>query len=139
MPVYNASLSKSILSGLLSGLVAAFLGLIYTMVYREVANFATAEIIMPITLFVGLPILLVLAGFGYFLLKRHLSAGTGWFIFFSLAILAALMLITIQDTNKEGGSLFSGLRGLCLGLELITCLPAAFLIPYFARHPKIYE
>ena len=137
--VNTTSISKSILSGLLAGLVAAFLSLIYTMVYRNLANFAKAEIIMPISLFIGLPILLVLGGFAFFLLKKHLHRGAVWFIIFCVAIMIALLVITIDDTRGEGGSLLSGLRGLCLGLEIITCLIAAFLIPYFAGHPKIYE
>lgn len=133
------SLSKSILSGLLAGLAVAFLSLIYTMVYREETGFATAKIIMPISIFIGFPILLVLGGFAYFLFQKHLPAGTAWFIVFCFAFLVTLVLITIQDTRNEGGSFISGLRGLCLGLEFITCLLAVFLIPYFARHPQIYE
>ena len=133
------SLSKSILSGLLAGLAVAFLSLIYTMVYRETTGFATAKIIMPISIFIGFPILLVLGGFAYFLFQKHLHAGNVWFIIFCIAFLVTLALITVQDTRNEGGRFISGLRGLCLGLELITCLLAVFLIPYFARHPQIYE
>lgn len=139
IPINKASLSKSILSGLLAGLIAAFLGLIYTLLYRESVDFATAEVIMPITLFVGFPILLVLGGFAYYLFQKHIPAGTTWFVVFCIAILAALILITVRDTRTEGGRLLSGLRGLCLGLEVIICLLAAFLIPFFRRHPGIYE
>ena len=135
----NTSFSKAILAGFLSGIVAAVLNLIYSIVYRESANFANAEIIMPLTIFIGFPILLAIGGCAFFLLQKHLHAGASWFIFFCITLLAALVVFTIMDTRQNEGSLFSGLRGLCLGMEIITLLLAAFLIPYFARHPKIYE
>jgi hypothetical protein len=131
--------SKSLLAGLLTGVIAAVLNLVYSIIYRDTTGFATAEIIMPLSIFIGFPILLALAGCAYYLLKRHLPAGTSWFIFFSIALMGALFLTTILDTKQNGGTLFSGLRGLCLGMEIITCLLAAFLIPYFAKHPGIYE
>ena len=131
--------SKSLLAGLLTGVIAAVLNLVYEIIYRSATSFATAEIIMPLSIFIGFPILLAMAGCAYYLLKRHLHAGSSWFIFFCIALMAALFLTTILDTKQNGGTLFSGLRGLCLGMEIITCLLAAGLIPYFARHPNIYE
>jgi len=133
------SFSKSLLSGLLTGIMAAILNLVYMIIYRDVTGFATAKIIMPLSIFIGFPILLALGGCAYFLVKKHLSAGTSWFIFFCLSLLAALLWITILDTSYDQGSLLSGLRGLCLGMEIITCLLAALMIPYLAMHPKIYE
>jgi hypothetical protein len=130
--------SKSLLAGLLSGIVAAAANLVYSIVYRESTGFATAEIIMPLSIFIGFPILLAMAGGAYYLLQGHLHAGNRWFIFLCIALMASLVLATILDTKRNGGALFSGLRGLCLGMEIITCLLAAFLIPYLARHPKIY-
>jgi hypothetical protein len=138
-PANKASFSKSLLAGLLTGIVAALLNLIYTLVYRETTGFATAKIIMPLSIFLGFPILLALAGSIYFLLKKHLAGGTSWFVFFCISFMAALLLITILDTRGDGSGLLTGLRGLCLGLEIITCLLAAFFIPYLATHPKIYE
>jgi len=137
-PIKISLFSKSLLAGLLSGIVAAAVNLVYSIIYRESTGFATAEIIMPLSIFIGFPILLALAGSAYYLLQKHLHAGTSWFIFFSIALMVALIVATMLDTKQHGGALFSGLRGLCLGMEIITCVLAAFLIPYFARHPKIY-
>jgi uncharacterized membrane protein len=94
---------------------------------------------MPLTIFLGFPILLALGGAVYYLVKKHLPNGTVWFFLFCIALMAALVLVTILDTKQDGGSLLSGLRGLCLGLEVITCLLAAFFIPFLATHPNIYE
>lgn len=131
--------SKSILAGLLTGVIAAFVNLIYAIIYRDVAQFDSAEIIMPLTIFIGFPILLTMAGYAYFLLKKHLKGGKNWFILFCVAFMITLVLVTIKDTHKDSGTLFSGLRGLCLGLEVITGILAAMFIPYFASHPNIYE
>jgi drug/metabolite transporter (DMT)-like permease len=138
-PISDVSFSKAILSGLLTGIIAAVLNVVYTIVYREITGFETAEIIMPLSIFIGFPILLTMGGYAYFLVQRHLPKGLNWFIFFITALLAALVLITFLDTRRNGGALLSGLRGLSLGIEIITCLLAVFLIPFFARHPKIYE
>ncbi len=119
--------------------MVAFLALIYTIVYREETGFATALIIMPISIFIGFPILLVLGGFSYYLFQKHLRKGSFWFAVFCTAFLVVLILITLQDTRHEQGTVFSGLRGLCLGLEVITAIIAMFFIPYFAKHPQIYE
>jgi len=131
--------SKSLLSGLLTGIIAAAVNLVYSIIYRDATSFATAEIIMPFSIFIGFPILLAMAGCAFYLLQKHLHAGANWFVFFCIALLAAAVFMTVLDTRKYGGTLFSGLRGLCLGMEVITCLLAAVLIPYFAKHPKIYE
>jgi hypothetical protein len=136
---YKTSFSKSLLAGLLTGIVAALLNLIYMIIYREATGFATAKIIMPLSIFLGFPILLGLAGCAYFLLKKHLARGASWFVFFSIALMVALVLITFLDTSESGGGIFSGLRGLCLGMEIITCLLSAILIPWLASHPNIYE
>jgi hypothetical protein len=136
---YKASFSKSLLAGLLTGIVAALLNLIYMIIYRDATGFATAKIIMPLSIFIGFPILLGLAGCTYFLLKKHLARGASWFIFFSVALMVCLLFITFLDTNEDGSGFFSGLRGLCLGMEIITCLLSAILIPWLAAHPKIYE
>ncbi len=138
-PISNASFSKSLLSGLLSGIIVALLNLIYMIVYRETTGFATAEIIMPFSIFLAFPLFLMMGGCAYYLLQRHLPGGTGWFIFFCFALMISMISITVLDTKQNEGTLLSGLRGLCLGMEVITCIFAAFLIPYFARHPKIYE
>ena len=68
--------SKSLLAGLLSGVCAAVLNLVYSIIYRNATGFATAEIIMPLSIFIGFPILLAMAGCAYYLLQKHLRAGT---------------------------------------------------------------
>jgi hypothetical protein len=133
-----SAFSKSLLAALLTGIIAAALNLIYSIIFRISTGFSGAQIIMPLSIFIGLPILPAMAGCAYYLLYKHLHAGTAWFIFFCVALLAAVLVIVALDTRQTGGNVLSGIRGFCLGMEIITCLVAAILIPYFARHPKIY-
>ena len=135
----TTSFSKSLLAGLLTGIIAALLNLVYMIVYREATNFATDLIVMPLTIFIGFPILMAMTGSAYFLLQKHLHSGTTWFVLFCLCGMIALLLITIYDTRLNHGSLLTGARGLFLGMVIITSLLASFLIPYLAKHSKIYQ
>jgi magnesium-transporting ATPase (P-type) len=130
--------SKSLFAGLLTGILAALLNLVYIIVYRESTNFATDLIVMPLTIFIGYPILMVLAGVAYFLLQKHLHSGAIWFMGICFIGMIALLIVTIRDTSLNHGTLLTGARGLFLGMVVITFL-AALLIPYLARHSKIYQ
>lgn len=139
-PVTLTTLSKSILAGLLSGVIVALINLAYVIVYRESTGFSGDNIlIMPLTIFIGFPILLLLGGMCYFLMQKHLPNGKMWFSILSIICMAALLVFVMHDTRLHHGSFLSGSRGLFMGLIIITFGLAAFLIPYFARHSKIYE
>ena len=73
--ISSPTFPKSLLAGLLAGIVTALLNLAYIIVYRESTNFATDLIVMPLTIFIGYPILMALAGSAYFLLQKHLHRG----------------------------------------------------------------
>ena len=64
--ISSPTFPKSLLAGLLVGIITALLNLAYMIVYRESTNFATELIVMPLTIFIGYPILMVLAGSAYF-------------------------------------------------------------------------
>ena len=137
--VQPTSPSKSILAGLLTGIIAAAINLLYVIIFRESSDFSGDGLfVMPVTLFIGLPILLVLFGGAYYLFQKHLRNGTSWFAGICLAGMVALIMVTLQDTRLNHGELFSGARGLFLGIVIITFLLAAFLVPYLARHSKIF-
>ena len=130
---------KSLLAGLLAGIITALLNLAYMIVYRESTNFATDLVVMPLTIFIGYPILMALAGSVYFLLRKHFHRGAIWFMSICFISMIALLIVTILDTRVNHGALLTGARGLFLGMVVITFLLAAFLIPYLARHSKIYQ
>lgn len=135
----TTTFSKSLFAGLLTGIIAALLNLVYMIVYRESTNFGADLIVMPLTIFIGFPILMAMAGAAYFLLQKHLFSGTVWFIIICFIGMIGLLTMTILDTRLNHGVLLSGARGLFLGMVIITSLLGAFLIPYLARHSKIYQ
>lgn len=135
----GTSFSKSLLAGLLTGIIAAFLNLAYMIAYRESTDFAADLIVMPLTIFIGFPVFLSMAGASYFLLQKHLNSGTFLFVIICFIGMIALIIVTILDTRLNHGVLLSGARGLFLGMVVITTLLAVFLIPYLARHSKIYQ
>ena len=137
--ITSVTFTKSLLVGLLAGIVAAMLNLVYMIIYRESTNFAADLIVMPLTIFIGFPILMVLAGSAYYLLQKHLLSGSTWFAIFCLIGMISLLFVTIIDTRLNHGTVLSGARGLFLGMVVITFLLAAFLIPYLAKHPGIYS
>jgi hypothetical protein len=135
---YTTSFSRAVLAGLFTGLIAAVAVLLYDIIYRDYANVSAAKIIMPVTIFIGLPVLGAVAGYIYFLLHKYLHAGKGGFIVCCLVLLAGCTMFTVLKTTNSGG-IFSGTRWLYLGIEILACVLAALLIPYFARHPEVYE
>jgi phosphatidylserine synthase len=137
--ISTPTFSKSLLAGLLAGIIAALLNLTYMIVYRESTKFAADLIVMPLTIFIGFPILMAMAGSTYFLLQKHLHSGATWFISICFISMIVLLIVTIQDTRLNHGALLTGARGLFLGMVLITCCLAAFLIPYLAKHSRIYS
>lgn len=136
--ISSPSFSNSLLSGLLTGIIAALLNLVYVIVYRESTNFGSDLVVMPLTIFIGFPILMVLAGSAYYLFRKHLHSGAKWFMIICFISMIVLLILTLQDTRMNNGALLTGARGLFLGMVVITFLLAAFLIPYLARHSKIY-
>jgi len=44
----------------------------------------------------------------------------------------------MQDSNKYS-SWKLGVHGLTMGIDVITGCTAAFLMPYMAEHPRIWE
>ena len=136
--ISSPSFSNSLLSGLLTGIIAALLNLVYVIVYRESTNFGSDLVVMPLTIFIGFPILMVLAGSAYYLFRKHLHLGAKWFMIICFISMIVLLILTLQDTRMNNGALLTGARGLFLGMVVITFLLAAFLIPYLARHSKIY-
>ncbi len=129
--------SRSVLSGLMAGVLAAIANFFFVVIYRLGTGVNAYEyIISPVFIGFGFPILLTLAGLIYFVMNRYLPKGVMWYsiLFVLLTLLAVLIVFLSQGT----GSIFSGSKGLLFGMIIITGLMISFLIPYLARHPKIF-
>jgi len=76
-------------------------------------------------------------GIMYFLLNKYFKKGTLIYIILVLLITIGSLFMHITVSKPDGESL-SGVGGLKTGLDIITGFSAAFLVPYFAEHPKLW-
>jgi len=130
-------LSKAVLGSLLTGIIVTIINLIYDHVYRSIANYYFSEI-FSIYALISISILLCMAGgIIYFLLNKYFTKGTLVYIVLVLAVTIVGLFMHIT-ANKPNGDPLSGVGGLKIGLDIITGCSAAFLVPYFAQHPKIW-
>jgi hypothetical protein len=124
------------MAGFFTGIIAAGVNIVFVLIYRSItASNAYNFYISPLFIFIGIPLILVLSGILLFALVRYLRKGLAWFItfFILLTIFGIMMCIFYPEGNgPEGG------KGLLIGLEVITGLAAARVLPYLAMHPGIF-
>ena len=135
----QVSFSKSLLAGFFTGIVVAVINLIYMIIYRRITDFMRFNIIMPLSIFWFFPVFLAVIGAGYYLMARHLPKGSIFFsaLFIVLTILSVIVMIDDQQHSTSESPMY-GVYGLVMGMEIITGLSGALLIPYLANHPDIY-
>lgn len=130
------SFVRSVMAGFFTGIIVAIINLLFVYFYRSGTGVDAYQfIISPLFIIIGFPILLTLSGILFFCLNWYLSKGDTWYsIFFVLLMLVAITL----DLFSAIGPISGGVKGLLFGIEVITGILAAFLLPYIARHPKIF-
>ncbi len=131
----QSSFSRALLAGLICGLVAALLVVVYVVLYRKMTGYAGVGIIEPFVVFIGGPLLLVIAGFIFLGMIEVFKRGELYFVI--LALLLTGGAIVFELLYKEG-SVLSGSKGLLLGITAIVGLIISFLLPFLATHPKIF-
>jgi hypothetical protein len=129
--------SRCLLAGLLTGIVTALVVVVFNVVYRNVQDLIAYDIVMPVSIFLAFPLINLIAGGAFFLFVTHLRNGIAIYKTTVLSVMIVLALFTVF-TGKTENSTEEKFRGLLLGLELIEGLLAAFLIPFFANHPKLF-
>lgn len=129
--------SKCVLAGLVVGIIGAVLSIIYNSVYRELTEYSFSEIINIYSLTLGISLLLLLIGMLYYVLDKAIKKGSSVFTLLFIIVTALCVFLTLR--NAGSGTINDhGAKGLYIGLELIMGVLIAFLLPYLARHPKIY-
>lgn len=136
---YN-TLSRGILGGLFVGLMATGVNLLFDYLYRYFTHYLAAEFvnINSITFFT-IPTL-VGAGVLYAILRDNVRRGL-WVYYVVILVLTAVVTFIPLGPNllPNGDRLPASARGLTIGIEIITGLMAAFVLPYFAEHQKIWS
>jgi hypothetical protein len=130
-------LGRCLLAGLLDGLITSVVILVFNVLYREATALYTYDIVMPFSIFTAFPLFGLASGGAYYLFANHLHRGNALFTIVWISVMAILVILTIF-TGHSVPTGFEGYRGLFVGIELITGLLAAFLIPFFAHHPNLY-
>src|SRR6266498_5608929 len=131
----ESSFSRAVLAGLLCGIIAAILIVIYSFEYRKITGFKGLGLIEPLSIFIAVPLLLVLAGFVFLGMVELFRQGELYFIV--LALLLTVGTIVFELVFKEG-PVMSGSKGLILGIVAIAGLIISFLLPFLGTHPKIF-
>ena len=131
------SFTRSLIAGLITGILAAIANFFFVLIYRSSTSVNAYEyIISPVFIGIGFPILLSFSGLIYFVMNRYLPKGGRWYsVFIALLTLFAILCDLL---SRGTGSLLAGSKGLLFGIVTITGLVAAFLLPYLARHPKLF-
>ena len=135
----NTPLSKAVLGSLLTGIIVTVVNLIYDHVYRSITNYYFSEI-FSIYALISFSILICMAGgIIYFLLNKYFAKGTVIYIILFVALTVAGLFMHMSSYMPNGEPISSGgIKGLKIGLDIITGDSAAFLVPYLAEHPKIW-
>jgi drug/metabolite transporter (DMT)-like permease len=132
----DTSFSRSVIAGAICGLIAALLNAVYDLFYRTTTGFESDKLISPVPIFFAVPALLIIAGVIFFEMVEFIKMGKLLFtvLFLSLTLLA-IIIDVFQNGNRNS---LSGMRGLLLGIEILTGLVIALLLPFLATHPKIF-
>ena len=127
-------LMRSILASAFSGVVITLINLFYNAGYREIEGFSKVLLVNVSTIIFGTMILLMAMGFLFYLIAKYISRGN---LVFIVLVVAITVLLVILTANSRSLRLTSGSDGLLIGLELITRITTALLIPYFAEHTEM--
>jgi hypothetical protein len=137
----SLTLGRCLLAGLLTGIITSVIILIFNVIYRGATHYYVQEgimpLIMPLSIFMGFPLLLLLTGGVFFLFVEHLKRGAALYSAIIILLTLASAFVT-AFADKTGSPEVEGFRGMVFGAELITGVLGAFVVPFFARHPGLY-
>lgn len=137
---YSYSLfARGILGGLFVGIGTTIVNLIFEFGYRKVTGYDYAGFVNINTIFFYSILAMIIAGLIYWSLVRNVKGG-------KLMYVIACIVITVLLARIPAGTYMlpsnepmpSSARMLTVGIEVITGAIAAFVLPYFIEHPKIW-
>ncbi|HWJ30239.1 MAG TPA: hypothetical protein VNS32_27130, partial [Flavisolibacter sp.] len=85
----------------------------------------------PVLIFIGIPLFFIVGGVIFYEMVEYIKSGR---LFFTLLFLLLMIIAVVTELNDGG----KAMKGLVLGIVLITGLLTALLIPFFATHAKIF-
>ena len=133
--VLTNSFVRALVAGFIAGIVAAAANFGYVMFYRSATGNSYGAISL-LTIFVGIPVLLTVAGLLFSWLKRYVYKGTMWY---SVLFILFVVFVIFTGLMAPGKISLEGYKGILIGVEIITGLIAIFLVPYIARVLSIFR
>lgn len=127
----HTSFSRSVMAGLACGILTSVAGVAYAYFYRQTTGFDGILWFTPLPMFIGFPIVFMIAGLIFFELADHLRKAR---LVFTLVFTALLNLSMIRLFNNSD----KGTAGLLAGISIIAGLIMAFLLPFLATHPRYF-
>ncbi len=134
----QTQLSKSILAGVFAGLGATLFNLAYDYFYRDISGFTPSQIINVSSIIFGTMLLFTVAGYLHFLLKKFVPYGDAVYIILFAALTALCFYMGTHINRSSDPAEISQFRILFLGIEAVSGLAVAFLIPYLIKHEDVY-
>jgi hypothetical protein len=131
-------LTKCILAALLTGILASLADELYNVIYRAATGFSPSEIINVSSLVFATLAVFMVFGILYFLLRRFGRHADIIYIIITLALTALGFFIGTGLQRSPDAHVTALFRWLFIGVELIIGLSAAFLVPYFVKHYRIF-
>jgi FlaA1/EpsC-like NDP-sugar epimerase len=131
------ALSRSILAGVFTGIIATIAAIIYNVLYRSLTNYFSTQIVNFFSTVVSTIVVIMIISLAFYFVTKDAEKRSNVFSF-SLIALAVLAMAAVLFSAASGGFVFGGDKGLIAGHIFIGAMLAAFLIPYFYRHPNIY-
>ena len=128
---HHTSISRSLLAGFACGIIAAFLDVVYNVIYMDASGKSGSVLFAPVLIFIGIPLFFIVGGVIFYEMVEYIKSGR---LFFTLLFLLLMIIAVVTELNDGG----KAMKGLVLGLVLITGLLTALLIPFFATHEKIF-
>ncbi len=131
-------LSRCVLSGVLAGLAAVLINVVYNFIYRSISGYALSEVFNITSLiFSSILLTLVASVILFFLLK--IKSGKIIYIVFFLLLTVIGIYAASQTQRSNIAENQHDFRILFGGIVIIDGLCAAFLVPYFVNHEKLYS
>ncbi len=131
-------LSRCLLSGLLAGFAAVIINFVYNYIYREATDYTLSEVVNVVSIIFSSILVNLVAGILLFLFLKMKNGSVIYVVFFLILILLGIYAASqTQRSNVPANQ--HEFRILLGGIIIIDGLCAAFLIPYFVNHQKLYS
>jgi hypothetical protein len=136
--VQPKQLTKCLMAALFVGIFAVLADEIYNFAYRWVTGFSPSEIFNVSSLIFGTLIFFMLAGMIYFFVTRLTAKADIVYTGLMLVLTVAGVFLGLKIHRSVDAEVTTVFRGLFIGVELIIGLMAAFLVPYYVKHYRVF-